>query len=447
MDDVQFFQMIVVLALATVVFFSAYSLPQKVAATILIIIIPIQPIETQYASANTVLTWVVFTAMLMRGDRIKLAMLPQILILLFIYLLSMGMQDPSTYSQHGIFIFNLITAFLVLWITYDLCQRYDNINKVVRVFIAMNVLVAIYSLIQMTAEPFEKYTFFGIEEMNMLPIIKRNRLSGPFGGPGIVAEYLVIMTFVAIHQILSADSSKYRLFLYVLVGVNLLLLIATGNRGGFLTLIGSATIFLWMFRNVLGVVRTIRIAIGGVAILSISAAVAVNFTKFDVLFTRLAETEIDAGVPDTRQKVWPVAWQEIQARPILGHGPRLRFVDDETGMYSDVHTYIFFPHNLYLFLLFTVGIIGTIAFLVFLGTPMVRCWLVSRQMSLDQDTRNLARIGFIIMIVVFVDQMKVEFMRLALTDYWHFLFGLIGLLIAACDQARAAPDDRYASSP
>ena len=161
----------------------------------------------------------------------------------------------------------------------------------------------------------------------------------------------------------------------------------------------------------------------------------INFTRYDVLFTRLAETEIEEGVPDTRQVVWPAAWRAIKERPILGHGPRLRFIGDETGKYHDFHTYIPFPHNLYLFLLFTVGIVGTLAFLNFLITPLLRCWQIMRQQDIDQDLRNLARIGVIIMIAILFDQLKVEFIRISLTDYWHFIFALIGVLIAVCDRA------------
>ncbi len=438
MDEAQIFQLTVVGVLAVVLFIGAYSLPQTVAATILIVLIPIQPIETQYASANTVLAWVVFIAMLMRGDRIRLAMLPQVLVVLFVYFLSMGLQDPKTYTMHGIYMFNLVSAFLVMWIAYDLCVRYENFDKVVRVFLTMNVVVCIYCIVQMTQGPGEKYMLFGFEEMSMLPIIKRNRLTGPFGGPGLVAEFFVIMTFLSIHQILATANTKYRQFLIGLAGTNLVMLIATGNRGGFLTLVGASALFLWFFRRVLGTMRTMRLAIGGAALVATSAAVTINLTGFDSLFTRLAETEIEGGIPDTRQSVWPVAWQEIKKKPILGHGPRLRFVGDETGKYRDVHTYISYPHNLYLFLLFTVGAVGAIAFLTFLATPLVRCWLTVRQLSIDQNVQNLARMGIIIMIVIFVDQLKVEFMRITLVDYWHFVFALIGMLIAVCDRAKTS---------
>ena len=124
--DTQLFQVIVVLILATLLFFGAYSLPQKVAATILIVMIPFQPIETQYASANVVLTWIVFIAMLMRREDVRLPLLPQILLVLFIYFISMGLQDPATYVHHGIYMLNLVTAFLVLFIAYDLTLSHPD---------------------------------------------------------------------------------------------------------------------------------------------------------------------------------------------------------------------------------------------------------------------------------------------------------------------------------
>jgi O-antigen ligase len=95
-----------------------------------------------------------------------------------------------------------------------------------------------------------------------------------------------------------------------------------------------------------------------------------------------------------------------------------------------------YPHNLYLFLLFTVGITGLIAFLILLGTPLYRCWKAARQGTEDLVTLSFLKTGVVVMIVIFVDQIKVEFMRYTLVDYWHFVFALLGVLIAVCDRSK-----------
>lgn len=428
-------QMTILVVLATVVFYIAYSLPQKIAATALILLIPFQPVETRYGTSGVALTFVVFVAMLMREKNIRLPMLPQILILSFAYLLSMSQTHDSTHVDHAMYLMYVLSAFMVFWLTYDLTLRY-SLKGIVQVFLVMNVLVILYCMVQLGMGPDQKYRFFGRDEFALMHT-RGDRLTGPFGGVGVAAEYFVIMVFVGMHQILTSNSAKTRWLLAMLIGCNLLLLVATGNRGGFLTLIGASGLFLWMFRHLLGPARALRIAVSGVVLLAVSAAVTVNYTSFNTLFNRLLETEVEEGIPDTRAVAWPMAWEAIKQKPLLGNGPRLALTDDSPGAYRD-HISIMYPHNLYMFLLFTIGIQGLIAFLILLGTPLYRCWKAARVAAGDVVTLSFLKTGVVVMVVIFVDQIKVEFMRYGLVDYWHFVFALLGMLVAVADRTQAA---------
>lgn len=427
-------QMTIVLLLATIVFWIAYTLPQKIAGSALILLIPFQPVETRFGTANVALTFVVFIAMLMRETNIRLPMLPQILLLMFVYLLSMSQTHESTHVQHAVYLVYVVSAFLVFWISYDLTLRY-TLRGIVQLFLVMNVLVIIYCLIQLAVGPGTKLMLFGREEFAMAHT-RQDRLTGPFSGVGVAAEYFVIMVYVIMHQILTATSARVRWLLAGLLGCNFLLLVATGNRGGFLTLIGAGVLYLWMFRHLLGVVRTIRIAIIGTILLAMSAAITVQYTSFNRLFDRLLETEIDEGVPDTRSVVWPMAWEAIKEKPLLGNGPRLRLIGDENPRAYPEHVSIMYPHNLYLFLVFTIGVVGLVAFLILLGTPLYRCWKTAKMGIRDPVTLSFIKTGTVLMVIIFVDQIKVEFMRYALVDYWHFVFALLGVLVAVCDRTQ-----------
>ena len=259
-------QLIVVGLLATLLFFIAYSLPQKIAATGLILLIPFQPVSTRMGTANVILTFILFFALLMREKNIRLPMLPQILIVLFVFLVSMGLTHPGTWKDHGLYMVYLISAFLVFWLTYDLALRVRSFDRVVQLFILINVFVVVYSLIQLIAGPDHKVRVFGMEEFALNHLRSDRRLTGPFGSAGIMAEYLVIMVYVSFQQFIVTDNRRYRRFLIALTGFNLFLLVATGNRGGFLTLIGAAILYLWMSRRLLGPVRTMAVAITGVLI-------------------------------------------------------------------------------------------------------------------------------------------------------------------------------------
>jgi len=431
-------QLGVAVLVATLVFYGAYSLPQKVAATILVLLIPFQPVETRFFSANVLATYAVFIALLLRGSQIRLPMLPQILIVLFFYLLSFALVAPSTYVQHAVYIVALISAFMVFWIVYDLTVSSDSPRRVVNILLIVNIIVAIYCFIQLGMGAKTKLVFFGNQDFAFMPMRRDNRLTGPFGAAGVTAEYFVIMIYLVLHEIIATTRTAFRRGLMLLLGINMLLLITTGNRGGFLTMLGASLIFIWLFRKTLGPRRIIGIVSGGAVLLVLTASVAINYTDFGKLFDRLADTEIEEGIPDTRQDLWPSAWKEIKRKPMLGHGPRLRFDGGDEGRRYKGHQFMRYPHNLYLFLTLTVGYLGLMAFMVFLFTPLIRCWRVSRLETSDAYLQGLAKTGLVIMIILLIDQMKVSFMRLSMVDYWHFIFAILGLFIGVCDRARAS---------
>ncbi len=425
-----------IVLLATILFFVAYRLPQAVSSFALLAIIPIQPIDTRYASANVLLTFVVFGAMLMKSNAVKLPMIRQFLILLFCYLVSTSFVHKALFLQHAVYIVAFVSSYMVLCIAYDLAMGSKNIKTVTNVFLAMNVIVAIYCAIQIYVGPGVKVVPFGIQEMTMIPGRKDNRLTGPFAATGVTSEYFVIMSFMIVYRLLLDAKRWFRTFLLILAGANLAFLVATGNRGGFLSLIGGAVMFLWFFRHELGVVRVVKIASAGGALLVFSSFLIINYTDYGRLFERLEATTIEEGVPDTRQYTWPRAWEKIKERPIFGHGPRYMMIGGEDGARYPTWEFQNYPHNLYLFLLSTIGVIGLLAFLNFIFYPLFRCWRASRFYTGELALDTLVKIGVIVFIVLVVDQLKVEFMRIALVDYWHFVFAFTGVFIAACDQVR-----------
>lgn len=428
-------QLAVAALVAIVIFFGAFSASQKVAATVLLLLIPFQPVETRFFSANTLATYGVFIALLLRGSEIRLPMLPQIGVLLLCYLLSMALVHPSTYMQHTVYMVALVSAVLVLWIAYDLTVRHPNKFGAINLLIWMNVLIVVYCSIQLIMGPGTKLVFFNNPDFALMPVRRDSRLTGPFGAAGIAAEYFVIMIYVVGYQLLSIRGGLQKNALLLLITANMLLLIATGNRGGFLTLIGAGLVFLWLFRMELGPKRVVGVITIGPLLLIIAAAIAIQYTDFGRLFDRLVATEVEAGIPDTRLEVWPNAVREVRENLFFGHGPRLRFDGGDVGQSVGAHPYIRYPHNLYLFLALTVGVIGLAGFLLFLIWPVVRSIRLIHSPFAESYYKGIAKLGIVLMTVIFVDQMKVSFMRMTMVDYWHFIFALIGILIGYCDRA------------
>jgi hypothetical protein len=433
-------QLAALVLLAALLFFIASALPQRVATTLMMLMVPFQAVESFAGTSTMLLAYVVFVALLLRGERVQVPMLWSFVVLLVWYLISMSLQHPSTYSQHAVYIYTLISAFLVFWLCHDLTNRFEKSTSVINVFIWMNVLIVIYCFIQLWIGPGERFKLFGLSEISMTRVRADGRLTGPFESAEITAQYFVIMVFVIIHQFWYTEDVSTRRALVLLVAVNLGLLVATGSRGEFLVLIGGSAMYLWLFRRRLGPVRAMGLALSACAVLAMSSFVIIAFTPFGDLFDRFGRTEIKAGIPDTREVVWPTAWNEIKKEPFIGHGPRLRFFMEDRGKVYPQHNYIPYPHSLYLFLLFTVGVPGLILFLWIHFRVFARCWRAMSHPEGDAYGTDLARTGVLVITLFLIDGIKIEQTRLALSDYWHFWFGLLGVLWAFAGGVAAGPE-------
>jgi O-antigen ligase len=432
----QLAQLAAALLMAIAIFVAAWITPLKTAVTILFILVPFQSIETKYGSSNVVMTYILFAGLLLSGRNLRVPMLGSILIILFCYLLSLTQVHKSVYGQHMIYIVMLVSGFLVLILMYNLAREVENTRSLVTILMVINAAVILYCLLQLAAGPGAKTVLFGIEELDM----SRNRgggdsrLSGPFGAsPGLTAEYMALMTMVFAYDLMYSPRSR-RILLVGLVASNLGLMVATGNRGSFLTLIAIFPFFLYMYRRTLGTKRAIQFSVLGAGLLTIMALIVVSYTDFNVMFERLAETtETENGVPATRANTWPIAWENIQLKPWLGHGPRLRLLDDELVVYKD-HVVIPYPHSLYLYLLFTVGILGATAVLGFIVRIALHIYQGRNRIFESDYTQGLARLGTLLMVAFLIDQIKIEFMRINFVDYQHFVFGMFGMWLGLVDR-------------
>jgi O-antigen ligase len=173
----------------------------------------------------------------------------------------------------------------------------------------------------------------------------------------------------------------------------------------------------------------------GAILIGLASALLINYSEFGRLYERLGDTTVEEGIPDTRQNAWPNAWEKIKRRPILGQGPRYMMDGGLQGATYPGWEYDHYPHNLYLFLLVTIGVVGLIAFMNFFLAPLVRCWKVLRRIGHDLYEGTFIKTGVVIFVVILIDQLKVEFMRMSLVDYWHFIFALLGVFVAVCDRA------------
>jgi O-antigen ligase len=442
----QAFELVAAILAAAVIFVIANSTPLKVSVGFLLVLIPFQPVATIYGTANIGMTYVLFAALLIRGRLTYAPMLGAMLAVVFAYLISISQLPKMLYILHGAEVILLVSSFLVLILTYNLAREVENPKFIINLLIFMNVLCVLYCFVQLAVGPGQSFSLFGIDALSM----NRNRggeerLVGPFGTAGLTAAYFMSMTLILMYEAFNSQK-KRRNSVLLLATLNVAMIIATANRGSFIVLISGTLLLLHAFRKELGYRRVSQALAVSTIIIVVSGAAVITYTDFGLMFSRLqSTTELEDGVPATRAYLWPRAWEDIKEKPILGHGPKLLGPNDRIFRRPPPEQLVSpYPHSLYLHLLVTVGIIGTVCMLYFLFSVAWRVYKAAKRHRLSSTNAPVSAyekgwlvVGTIVVVTFLVDELKIEFLRSATTDYAHFMFALFGVFLGWADSAEA----------
>jgi O-antigen ligase len=430
-----------------VIFVLATSARRTLAIGALLVMIPFQVVETRYGSSSVLMAYALAAVLLLTGP-LKLRMLPALGFIVLGYLVSFVMADRENLLLHAVAMVQFFSALVVFILSYNFARSVETEGSALTLLLVINALVVGYCVLQLTAGPGERFTPFGIDALafNVNRTPDDPRLVGPFGNPGSTAGYFTLMTLVCAVAYMFVRGGK-KLLVQLLIGLNLLGIVVTGNRTGFLTLLVMFPLFLFVFRSELGAKRIAAYLFAGAATLVVASAVAIYFTDFDRMFGRLERvTETEAGVPSTRSETWPIAIEKIRRDPWFGEGPyypkadalmesgEMRIEFEELG---DVTTaFDPYPHSLYLFLLRTVGIVGLLPVVGFFLATWMLLYAASRRESANRQGSAIVRMGLLLIPAFLVAQITLEFNRPETLDYAHFIFALMGLMVGTADRER-----------
>lgn len=436
----QVLQISLALSLCAIAFWVFYRARVETIVYGLVLLIPFQLVDTRFGTINVAFAYMVTLVLFTRGE-IKSVPLPlSFSILFFAYFLSISQVHPFQTWDHLFYMASFGSAFAMMVLVYNFSKRTSDYRGIINTLHVMNVMVILYCLLQGYIQDDELINFGGGVALSIVSARTGEdlRLAGPFGStmPGLLAEYLVICILFCIYDYVFSESKKKKAGLLLLIGANIGAIIATGNRGGLIGLIPFSFLLVIMLRQTLGFVNVAKILISASLIFLLASFVVIQYTDFNRVFDRLAETEVEGGVPDTRANSWPAAIALFEQKPWFGHGPRLKLHQEKVISIPD-HTVINYPHNLYLFLLVTIGVVGLSAYLFFFVAIV---WTVSRPVRNTGDPflENWHRLAVLLVLYVLFDQIKIEFARYSATDYWHYLFMLFGLLVGIAHRGRGS---------
>jgi O-antigen ligase len=200
-----------------------------------------------------------------------------------------------------------------------------------------------------------------------------------------------------------AKSMARRTGLAILLGAAILSLFATVTRGGFVAALLGVGYLLWLIRRRMKIVPATIVGVAAVAFLIGLNFYVARYTNAGDLFERMQGTKFIGWMPESRARTWPMAVERMMIHPIIGHGPHYAV---QTGA-----TIWFWPHNLYLYLVNLIGIVGLGCFLLLMWT----LWRISRPQTDRLGDPNYARaflmVGHVQLLVFLLDEVKIEYLR------------------------------------
>lgn len=433
-------QLLVALSGGVLLFILSYMGLQRAVFKTLIVIIPFQFLTSVYGSFNMAATYMLGISMLLNQSWIKRKtrenwpLILPVLIIFLVFLISWTLAPRIFWGKTVFYMIMLGSNIFLFYMTYHFISDKDDVITFFNLLILCNILVIIYCVIQMFITE-KGYSFLNISEFNIgahsyvegtRTSIKGGRILGPFNSVGTTAGYFVIQCILLFYYIL--NTNNYKKLTFILLFCNVALLIGTGNRGGFLSFLLSGFLYAYFFRKKIGLQKTIIFLISFFLILISSSYIMVKYTDYNVVYKKLLDTQMEGVVPDSRSG-WGFVVEKIFEKPVLGHGPRLV----TKGEYKEQVKWPkgeigFWPHNLYLYILYTTGLIGFAAYCL-LGFAYLRTLSKLRLRFNEKDNflSGLPMLGIIIFIVFLFDQMKIEFLRPGLLDYQHYIFALFGM--------------------
>lgn len=250
----------------------------------------------------------------------------------------LSLSDESV-REYVTRVMTLAQLFVLLWIAYDLLQNLAFARNCLVGFALSCALVAIGALLEIPG----------------FTVVREERLTAANFNPNELAALMNYAAIVLINFCLNEGrwSAKRKLIVGILVLPVLALVVASGSRSAIAAL---AIGLLWFF--IPQSKGKSKIVLVGVAFVFIAGFI--YLVVRDPATSQRLERTFEEGETAGRWEIWEEAVGMISAKPMLGWGGRDAF--NELGNRLGLGGKTKDAHNLILYLLIEVGLVGSIPF-------------------------------------------------------------------------------------
>ncbi len=311
---------------------------------------------------------------------------------------AVGHDWLDTMDMMQMFLF-IVQALLMAWATFNLMQNDGLARKalwwyvaacVVRTVLPMTGLVEASAYVESSTGS-QRVTAFGQD---------------PNYSAMLLSAALVI-TLGLTHGS-RPTSWRMRIVAWGLIAFFAMAIVNTGSRGGLLALVvGLVTFALARARTPLDRMRSTLIVL--VSILGLTYVVMNSY-----VMRKRIETTAQGGAMAGREVLFPALWGMFLERPFVGWGPtnnHFEVVTRATDLVLRQEQVTKDPHNLFLELLTSTGLLGTVPFLMAMALCFRAAWRARRG---DYGIVPLALMGVFLMANISLNQ-------IAHKPFWMFM--------------------------
>ncbi len=399
------------------------------------------PAHTSYGSTNTMLLFVIAIFWLLRASigefqvRGKTGFDGFIAAMIIMLCVSLYNAPTSTHVRMGIItLFADLSAFLLFYLSSNLLPSEKDLDRATLALTVTTFLVYLTVLFEVFM-PSTTIVPGWIGVSYTYQTLEGRRMGGVLGGHDTLADWTVLMLPLLFLRLYRASTMPRRVFYVATLVLGVFSLAATANRGGLVGLAFSIGYLVWLTRAEFRIVRFTIVGIAMVVALFVFDQYIAGHQEGASLIDRMLNTKIESGaVPETREEVWREGWKAFRKHVFIGGGP---WFDQKKDLKP--------PHNAFLWSLVTVGILGTIPFVLFL-LKMVRetARRVRGEFERGSFTSALMTVVHVQIASFFVLQLRTDYQRSP--AYVYLMWLLFGIAVVAMrlmdeDSARRADEE------
>lgn len=231
----------------------------------------------------------------------------------------------------------------------------------IQISVAAGTFSSLYSIMQWFGVPFV--------------VASRGEVFGTLGNPSYLALYLLFTIFLA-HYLAKRESEReVAILLYCAIAIQVIALLLTQVQAAIIALAAGVLVAAYPYARAHITLRR------GVIALGVAGAFIFLFS-FSANFAKLASLPEGNASLSNRVAVWNIALAGIAEKPLLGHGANnfepYYLAQKNAGALALPATGETFdkPHNAYLEIAFSYGIIGLLAYLFFVWVVVRRAWRI-----------------------------------------------------------------------